>query len=102
MLGRTQGKEIERAIGMFINTLPIRVRLGRASVRAVIKQTHAWLSELLAHEHASLSLAQRCSRMYTQRVLFNALFNYRRLSRANLNGTVLQAWPGIDVLGRRT
>lgn len=101
MLGRTQGKEIERAIGMFINTLPIRVRLGRASVRAVIKQTHAWLSELLAHEHASLSLAQRCSRMYTQRVLFNALFNYRRLSRANLNGTVLQAWPGIDVLGEK-
>ncbi|UXA53301.1 amino acid adenylation domain-containing protein [Xanthomonas prunicola] len=99
MLGRTQGKEIERAIGMFINTLPIRVRLGRASVRAVIKQTHAWLSELLAHEHASLSLAQRCSGTSTQRVLFNALFNYRRLSRANLNGTVLQAWPGIDVLG---
>ncbi|QBG99828.1 non-ribosomal peptide synthetase [Xanthomonas oryzae] len=99
MLGRTQGKQIERAIGMFINTLPIRVGLGRTSVRAVIKQTHAWLSELLAHEHASLSLAQRCSGTSTQRVLFNALFNYRRLSRANLNGTVLQAWPGIDVLG---
>ncbi|WP_428960346.1 amino acid adenylation domain-containing protein [Xanthomonas oryzae] len=99
MLGRTQGKQIERAIGMFINTLPIRVGLGRTSVRAVIKQTHAWLSELLAHEHASLSLAQRCSGTSTQRLLFNALFNYRRLSRANLNGTVLQAWPGIDVLG---
>ncbi|UNE64527.1 non-ribosomal peptide synthetase [Xanthomonas oryzae] len=99
MLGRTQGKQIERAIGMFINTLPIRVGLGRTSVRAVIKQTHAWLSELLAHERASLSLAQRCSGTFTQRVLFNALFNYRRLSRANLNGTVLQAWPGIDVLG---
>ncbi|QBG88210.1 amino acid adenylation domain-containing protein [Xanthomonas oryzae] len=99
MLGRTQGKQIERAIGMFINTLPIRVGLGRTSVRAVIKQTHAWLSELLAHERASLSLAQRCSGTSTQRVLFNALFNYRRLSRANLNGTVLQAWPGIDVLG---
>ncbi|MGS0539423.1 amino acid adenylation domain-containing protein [Xanthomonas oryzae pv. oryzicola] len=99
MLGRTQGKQIERAIGIFINTLPIRVRLGRTSVRAVIKQTHAWLSELLAHERASLSHAQLCSGTSTQRVLFNALFNYRRLSRANLNGTVLQAWPGIDVLG---
>ncbi|QJD67283.1 amino acid adenylation domain-containing protein [Xanthomonas campestris pv. badrii] len=99
MLGRTQGTNIERAIGMFVNTLPIRVGLGQASIGAVIRQTHGWLTELLAHEHASLSLAQRCSGLPAQQALFNALFNYRRTRRANLNGTVLQAWPGIDVLG---
>ncbi|WP_031340883.1 condensation domain-containing protein, partial [Xanthomonas maliensis] len=66
MLGRTQGKNIERAIGMFINTLPIRVVLGQTSVAVAIKQTHGWLTELLAHEHASLALAQRCSGLSPQ------------------------------------
>ncbi|WP_429002560.1 amino acid adenylation domain-containing protein [Xanthomonas fragariae] len=99
LLGRTHGRDIERAIGMFINTLPIRVSLGPVAVRATIEQTHARLSAMLSHEHTSLTVAQRCSGITASRPLFNTLLNYRRTSRERLGGTVLDAWPGIDILG---
>ena len=62
LLGRMQGGEgAERALGMFINTLPMRVRVGMTDLGAVVRCTHAQLSALLEHEHAPLALAQRCS-----------------------------------------
>ncbi|WP_276560944.1 AMP-binding protein [Xanthomonas cannabis] len=99
MLGRTQGRDIERALGMFINTVPIRVDLGAASVLVAVKQTNVWLTGLLSHEHASLALAQRCSGVAAPQPLFTALLNYLRTHREQLDGTVLNDWPGIDILG---
>ncbi|WP_372394034.1 amino acid adenylation domain-containing protein [Xanthomonas sp. NCPPB 3582] len=99
LLGRTRGRDMERALGMFINTLPIRVDVGSASVHAAVKQTNTWLTGLLSHEHASLAVAQRCSGVAAPRPLFNALLNYRRTRREQLDGTVRNAWPGIDILG---
>ncbi|MFO3706751.1 amino acid adenylation domain-containing protein, partial [Xanthomonas codiaei] len=99
LLGRTRGRDMERALGMFINTLPIRVDVGSASVHAAVKQTNTWLTGLLSHEHASLAVAQRCSGVAAPRPLFNALLNYRRTRREQLYGTVRNAWPGIDILG---
>ncbi|MBI6912292.1 condensation domain-containing protein, partial [Pseudomonas palleroniana] len=62
LLGRLQaGDGAERSLGMFINTLPLRVRLKDESLTAAVKNTHVALSQLMAHEHASLTLAQRCS-----------------------------------------
>ncbi|EGH34608.1 amino acid adenylation, partial [Pseudomonas syringae pv. japonica str. M301072] len=62
LLGRMQGGEgAERALGMFINTLPLRVSMGEQGVRDGVKATHKRLTALLGHEHASLALAQRCS-----------------------------------------
>ncbi|MBZ9558231.1 hypothetical protein KGQ96_09150 [Halomonas coralii] len=62
LFGRMQGTEgVERALGMFINTLPIRVTLGGNGVADCLRQTHGMLTDLLHHEHASLALAQRCS-----------------------------------------
>ena len=48
-------------MGMFINTLPMRIQLVRRSVEAVCGAPMHLLAELLRHEHASLALAQRCS-----------------------------------------
>jgi len=92
LLGRLQaGEGADRALGMFINTLPLRVRLAGVTVREAIRQTQQQLSALLAHEQASLALAQRCSGVTP---LFNSLLNYRHVSVEALE--VLQ--PGIELL----
>jgi amino acid adenylation domain-containing protein len=78
LFGRLQGGAgAERAMGLFINTLPMRVRLGEIGVQDGIRQTHAMLSGLLGHEHASLALAQRCSALSASTPLFSAVMNYR-------------------------
>ncbi|MBO9830661.1 amino acid adenylation domain-containing protein, partial [Xanthomonas sp. A2111] len=75
LLGRMQSGE--GALGLSINTLPMRVNVGRASVRESVRETHARLSGLIRHEHASLGLAQRCSAVPQPTPLFSSLFNYR-------------------------
>ncbi len=78
LLGRLQaGEGADRALGMFINTLPLRLRLAGQSVLEALHDTHRQLSALLAHEQASLALAQRCS---SAAPLFNSLLNYRHTS----------------------
>ncbi|MEO8490631.1 amino acid adenylation domain-containing protein [Pseudomonas sp.] len=97
MLGRLQGGEgAERAIGVFINTLPLRVDLGEHSVRTALRATHARLTRLLSHEHAPLALAQRCSAVPLATPLFSVLFNYRH--SAPQAGGVAEAWHGIQLL----
>ncbi|MCP3468524.1 condensation domain-containing protein [Bradyrhizobium sp. CCGUVB23] len=67
----------DRTMGLFINTLPLRLDLDGSGVEASVRTTHARLSELLAHEHASLALAQRCSGVAAPAPLFSSLLNYR-------------------------
>ncbi|QIH08992.1 amino acid adenylation domain-containing protein [Pseudomonas sp. BIOMIG1BAC] len=99
LLGRLQaGQGADRALGMFINTLPLRVDLDAGGVRAAVKATHARLSALLGHEHASLALAQRCSGVAAPLPLFSAMLNYRHGSDAPPSEAVRQAWQGIETL----
>jgi hypothetical protein len=59
---RLQGTHgADRVLGMFINTLPVRVTLGAADAPRWCAETRERLAELLEHEQASLALAQRCS-----------------------------------------
>ncbi|TFF33719.1 non-ribosomal peptide synthetase, partial [Pseudomonas sp. RIT623] len=97
LLGRLQGGEgSERALGMFINTLPLRVDLAGVSVREGVQALQRDLSALLVHEHASLALAQRCSQVAAPLPLFSAMLNYRQSSRASAQA---DAWQGIETLG---
>nr|WP_262925937.1 amino acid adenylation domain-containing protein [Pseudomonas chlororaphis] len=99
LLGRLQaGAGADRSLGMFINTLPLRVRLSDDSVSLAVKRTHAALSQLLAHEHASLTLAQRCSGVAAPAPLFSALLNYRHGS-ASVSDASRAAWEGIEMIG---
>ncbi|MCF2135363.1 amino acid adenylation domain-containing protein [Mycetohabitans endofungorum] len=77
LFGRMQaGGGADCAMGLFINTLPLRVNLD-GSVKTSVCATHARLAALLEHEHASLALAQRCSSVPAGTPLFSALLNYR-------------------------
>jgi arthrofactin-type cyclic lipopeptide synthetase C len=97
LLGRLQGGEgAERAMGVFINTLPLRVDLGEQSVRTAVQATHVRLTQLLSHEHAPLALAQRCSAVPASTPLFSVLFNYRH--SAPRGAGVAEAWQGIQLL----
>ncbi|MCE0464978.1 non-ribosomal peptide synthetase, partial [Pseudomonas uvaldensis] len=99
LLGRMQGGEgADRALGMFINTLPLRVNLQGQGVRAGVKAAHGRLTALLGHEHASLVLAQRCSGVAAPAPLFSALLNYRHLGTQTATSEALAAWEGIQVL----
>lgn len=78
LLGRMQaGAAARRVLGMFVNTLPVRLRLGDESVESLVRGVHRQLSQLLRHEQASLALAQRCSRVPAPGPLFSSLLNYR-------------------------
>ncbi|MCF5710658.1 amino acid adenylation domain-containing protein, partial [Pseudomonas syringae] len=98
LMGRMNGGDgADRALGMFINTLPVRLSLGATNVKSGVRNTHARLTALLAHEHASLALAQRCSAIAAGAPLFSALLNYRYSANADAH-TPSPAWQGIDAL----
>ncbi|MBP0943701.1 non-ribosomal peptide synthetase, partial [Pseudomonas alliivorans] len=100
LLGRLQGTEgVERALGVFINTLPLRIELGSQSVRNAVLDTHRRLTGLLTHEHAQLALAQRCSALPAGAPLFNTLLNYRHsAAHKAVDDATVRAWQGIEVL----
>jgi len=83
-------------VGMFINTLPLRVRLAGCDVAAALAEVRAGLADLIEHEQAPLALAQRCSAVPQPQPLFNALINYRH-SRPTLDGSA-SGLPGIRLL----
>jgi amino acid adenylation domain-containing protein len=95
LFGRMQaGEGADSAMGLFINTLPLRVDL-EGSVQACVRATHARLAALLEHEHASLALAQRCSGVPAGTPLFSALLNYRHNARDSSERSLLS---GVELL----
>jgi len=100
LLGRMQGgEEMERAMGLFINTLPVRIRIGERGVERSVKEAHGQLADLMRHEQASLVLAQRCSGVEAPTPLFSSLLNYRHRKREkSVPAEAKQAWEGIQAL----
>ncbi|MFZ6027401.1 MAG: condensation domain-containing protein, partial [Chloroflexota bacterium] len=98
LFGRMQGWEgAGRMVGMFINTLPVRIPVGAQGVQESARQTHSLLMRLLRHEHASLSLAQRCSGVKPPVPLFSALLNYRHTGSSE-DGAAVQGLEGVQIV----
>ncbi|PHM36579.1 non-ribosomal peptide synthetase [Xenorhabdus innexi] len=102
--GRLQGiSGVNRTLGMFINTLPVRVSLTdngsqkAASAKEIVKVTYHNLTNLLEHEQAPLSLAQRCSDVAQPMPLFSALLNYRH-SQHHETEVSSAVWEGMRIL----
>ncbi|WP_052189507.1 non-ribosomal peptide synthetase [Xenorhabdus sp. NBAII XenSa04] len=95
LLGRMQGNaDIDQILGLFINTLPVRIRLAGNNAQETVQAAYHSLTQLLEHEQAPLALAQRCSGITPPLPLFNTLLNYRH-SQSNLTNTL---WEGIRLV----
>ena len=86
-----------RALGLFINTLPLRVRLGQGrSVHEVVDAVMRGLTDGLQHEQAPLWLARQCTALPKDAPLFTSLLNFRRpLHVAVGDGP---SWAGVRVV----
>ncbi len=97
LFGRLHGDSADRAMGLHVNTLPMRVQLGGKDSRAQVRDVHALLAELSLHEHAPLSLVERCTAFEAPAPLFTAVLNYRHSAKGRLEPGA-PAWPGITFL----
>jgi amino acid adenylation domain-containing protein len=95
--GRLQGSAgADRAVGMFINTLPLRLKLVGQGAQAFVLETQRELMALLAYEQTPLAQAQRVSGVAGASPLFTALLNYRHSAQgAGIGGEVAS---GIQVV----
>ncbi|MEQ6927354.1 amino acid adenylation domain-containing protein [Pseudomonas mosselii] len=94
LLGRVMaGEGADRALGMFINSLPLRVSLAGRDMGQALVGIHGQLAALLRHEDAPLVLAQRCSGLPAGVALFDSLLNYRHGAAHDA-----EALPGVTLL----
>ncbi|OKO99050.1 Amino acid adenylation [Xenorhabdus eapokensis] len=98
LLGRLQGgMGASQVLGMFINTLPVRIQLQGRTVEQAVQETYQGLSELLDHEQTPLAVAQRCSAVQASLPLFNSLLNFRHSPRDEEQSRS-PVWEGIQEL----
>ncbi len=93
--GRLQGTAgAETMLGVFINTLPIRVRILDQTATALVEQVQQSLAALLPYEQTSLVKAQGCSGVPNGTPLFSSILNYRHTTRVEIGGNDISIMNG--------
>lgn len=72
---------LEGAAGMFLSTVPVRLRLSGRTVGTVLKETQILIAELSAHQHVPLRRIQEWTTIPPSEPLFHALLNCRHADR---------------------
>lgn len=100
VFGRMQGVGLDHVMGLVINTLPVRMQVSEERVETSVRQMQGLLADLMRHEHAPLTLAQRCSGVPALTPLFSALLNYRYSPNIPKGGLVKTnpVWEGVEFL----
>jgi amino acid adenylation domain-containing protein len=86
MSGRLQGTTgIENMMGMFINTLPVRINLTKVDAKTLVHKMQTALRALIPYEQTPLADIQQLSDLSAEVPLFNSLFNYRHTAKKTEN-----------------
>ncbi|AND15929.1 non-ribosomal peptide synthetase [Rathayibacter tritici] len=80
---------IDRMVGNFINTLPVRVDLRGLSVAGLVEHVDADLRALVVHEQHSLVEAQAASGVAADEALFSSMINVRHVEQEASHGRSL-------------
>ncbi|MDX5570875.1 AMP-binding protein, partial [Streptomyces sp. ID05-04B] len=95
------GAGADRVAGMYLNTLPVRLKTGELGALEAVTAMRGQLAELLEHEHASLALAQQASGLPGNTPVFTSLLNYRHNTGAEAEQRGDTAPEGMRVLVSR-
>ncbi|MEX2964710.1 amino acid adenylation domain-containing protein, partial [Microbulbifer sp. TYP-18] len=96
--GRLQGTlGAESMPGLFINTLPLRVGLGRHSGESLILEVKEKLQQLVSVEYEALAVALKAAGLPAGSTVFSALLNYRHSAPDKAPGST-GASEGLEFL----
>lgn len=98
MSGRLQGLTgAERTVGLFINSLPLRIKLHNHTVKSLITELSESLENLIQFEQTPLANVQKQAAVPVGKPLFSAMLNYRHSQQFDANNILKTSLSADDM-----